>query len=193
MFWSIFGLFLVPALSLACSPFYFFFHRSPILPPPQSHSPWSTLIYIWGEKKNPWSHIQKAFQEFPLWLSGQWTQLVSTRMQVWSLASKKKPQNQKTFQQWMNEQMVDFTDQRKYAGVPAVPQWVSDLACLCGSFGFKPAQHSGLRIQNCCSCAIGHSYGLDLIPGPGISICCGCGQKRRRRKEKKKMSRIRDL
>ena len=38
----------------------------------------------------------------------------------------------------------------------------------------SPAWHSGLRIQCCCSCGIGHSCDLDLIPGLGISICPGC-------------------
>ena len=30
-----------------------------------------------------------------------------------------------------------------------------------------PSQHRGLRIQRCCSCALGLNYGLDLIPGLG--------------------------
>ena len=30
---------------------------------------------------------------------------------------------------------------------------------------------SGLRVHQCCSCGIGWSCGLDLIPGPGTSIC----------------------
>lgn len=35
------------------------------------------------------------------------------------------------------------------------------------------AHCSGLRIQRCCSCGVGHSYGLYLIASPGISICHG--------------------
>ena len=37
--------------------------------------------------------------------------------------------------------------------------------------------HSGLRIQCCCSCGIGHSCGSDLLPGLWTSIHSKCGKK----------------
>ena len=37
--------------------------------------------------------------------------------------------------------------------------------------------HTILRIKRWRSCASGHNYGMDLIPGPGTSTCHGCGQK----------------
>ena len=39
---------------------------------------------------------------------------------------------------------------------------------------------SGLRIQHCCSCGIGCSWGSDSIPGLGTPTCCECGQKRQK-------------
>ena len=39
---------------------------------------------------------------------------------------------------------------------------------------------SGLRIQHCCSCGIGCSWGSDSIPGLGPPTCCECGQKRQK-------------
>ena len=44
------------------------------------------------------------------------------------------------------------------------------------------ARPSGLRIQHCCSCGVGHSSGLDLIPALGTSICLGGHQKRKTNK-----------
>ena len=44
-----------------------------------------------------------------------------------------------------------------------------------------PAQYSGLRIHRCCSCGVGYSCNLDLIPGPGNSICHECDQKEKRK------------
>ena len=40
-------------------------------------------------------------------------------------------------------------------------------------------QH-GLRIRHCCSCGVGHSCGLDLIPGPGTCIHLGCSLKKKK-------------
>ena len=37
----------------------------------------------------------------------------------------------------------------------------------------SPAWDSGLRIWHCCSCGLGRSYSLDLIPGPGIPYAAG--------------------
>ena len=36
-----------------------------------------------------------------------------------------------------------------------------------GMQGLSPAPHRGFRIQHCCSCHLGLSYGSDLIPGSG--------------------------
>ena len=50
-----------------------------------------------------------------------------------------------------------------------------DLWCL-GSTGLNvrsPAQHSGLRIQHCCSCGLGRDCGLDLVPGLGTPYAVG--------------------
>ena len=41
----------------------------------------------------------------------------------------------------------------------------------------SPAQHGGLRIQHHHICGIGHSCGLDSIPGPGTTICHNVGKK----------------
>ena len=49
------------------------------------------------------------------------------------------------------------------------------------------ARHSGLRIWYCRRCGVGHSSGLDLIPGPGTSI--GCGYSKKKKKKKKKRAR----
>ena len=75
---------------------------------------------------------------------------------------------------------------KKMRGVPTVAQWINDLACLCGGTSLIPAHHSGLRIQCCYSCGIGHISGSDSIPGLGTSICHECSRKRRRQKKKKK-------
>ena len=50
----------------------------------------------------------------------------------------------------------------------------------------SPAQRSGFRIWHHHSCSVGHSSGLNLIPGPGISICCKCGQKKNKEREKER-------
>ena len=57
----------------------------------------------------------------------------------------------------------------------------------------SPAQHSGLRIQHCCSCGISHSSGLDSIPGLGTSICQGFGWGKKREKQTKKPEIVRFL
>ena len=43
----------------------------------------------------------------------------------------------------------------------------------------SPAWHSELRIQHCCSCGVGCSSGLDLIPDLGTFVSHGCGQKKK--------------
>ena len=43
-------------------------------------------------------------------------------------------------------------------------------------------RYSGLRTQPCCSCGVGHSGCLDLLPGSRTSICCGYGQNKEKRK-----------
>ena len=58
-------------------------------------------------------------------------------------------------------------------GVPSVAQW--DPRSL-GSTVVQAqplAQHSGLRIQCCCSCGLGRNYGLDLIPSLGTPYAAG--------------------
>ena len=47
------------------------------------------------------------------------------------------------------------------------------------------AQSSGLRIQRCCSCGVGHSSGLDLdsIPGPHAVGVAEKEKKRARKRE----------
>ena len=62
---------------------------------------------------------------------------------------------------------------KKNPGVPAVEQW--GWWCL-GNAGMQVqslARHSGLRIQHCHSCSLGHNYGLDLIPGLGTPYVAG--------------------
>ena len=41
------------------------------------------------------------------------------------------------------------------------------------------AWHMGQRIQCCCSCCIGHSFGSGSVSGLGTSICCRYGYKKR--------------
>ena len=45
----------------------------------------------------------------------------------------------------------------------------------------SPALCSGLRIQCCCSCGVGHSCSPNLMSGLGASVCCGCGQKEKKK------------
>ena len=59
------------------------------------------------------------------------------------------------------------------SGVPAVvPQgwWHLESA---GKQVQSPAWHSGLRIQHCRSCGLGHDCSLDLIPGLGTPYASG--------------------
>ena len=42
---------------------------------------------------------------------------------------------------------------------------------------------SGLKIQHCCSCGIGYSCSLDLIPGPGTSISHGRAKNKQTNKQ----------
>ena len=42
---------------------------------------------------------------------------------------------------------------------------------------------SGLRIPHCCSCGIGYSCSLDLIPGPGTSISHGRAKNKQTNKQ----------
>ena len=39
-----------------------------------------------------------------------------------------------------------------------------------------------VKIQHCHSCGVGHSFGLDLIPGSGTSLCCGGNLKKKKKK-----------
>ena len=72
------------------------------------------------------------------------------------------------------------------AGVPTVAQWVKNLAAVAwvDAEVQSPACHSGLRIWCCHGCGIGHSCGLDSVPGLETSVCCGCSHKKKRKKEK---------
>ena len=44
-----------------------------------------------------------------------------------------------------------------------------------------PAQYSGLRIQSCGSCGVGHTCGSDSIPGLETSLCLRCGHKKNKK------------
>ena len=60
-----------------------------------------------------------------------------------------------------------FLFKKIFFGVPSVSQW--DQQCL-GSAGMQVQSliwHSGLRIQQCHSCGLGHNCGSDLIPDSG--------------------------
>ena len=52
-------------------------------------------------------------------------------------------------------------------GVPAVVQGDQWWLGSAGTQVRSPVGQSGLRIQCCHSCVLGHAFGLDLIPGPG--------------------------
>ena len=54
------------------------------------------------------------------------------------------------------------------------PLWLVYVETLIPSL----AQCSGLGSGDCCSCAVGCSSSLDLIPGPGTSICHRYGWKK---------------
>ena len=71
------------------------------------------------------------------------------------------------------------------SGVPAMVQW--NWWCL-GSTGSQVqslAQHSGLRIQRCFSCGLGHDCRSDLISGLGIPYASGRPKKKKKKKKKK--------
>ena len=78
-------------------------------------------------------------------------------------------------------------------GVPVLVQWVKNLTAMpqvaaeaqVGSLAWC----SELRILHCCSCGIGHSCGLNPIPGLGTSIWCGWSKKKEK-KEKKRNNAI---
>ena len=60
-----------------------------------------------------------------------------------------------------------------------------DRWCL-GSNGIQawfPARHSGLRIQHCCSCGLGHNYRSDLILGLGTPLASGWPKKKKQKKK----------
>ena len=42
---------------------------------------------------------------------------------------------------------------------------------------------SGLRIQHCHCCDLGHCCGKSSVPGLGTSVCCGHGQKKKKNAE----------
>ena len=67
-------------------------------------------------------------------------------------------------------------------GLLAVVQWNQRHLGSARMQVQSPAQHIGLRIWHCCSCSLGHNYGLDLIPGLGPARAAGWPKK----KEKKK-------
>ena len=48
----------------------------------------------------------------------------------------------------------------------------------------SPAQHSGLRIQRCRSCDLGHTGGLDLFPGPGTPYAVGRPKMKKKKRKK---------
>ena len=60
-------------------------------------------------------------------------------------------------------------------------QWVKDHTAVvlvaAEAWVQSLAWHSGLRIQPCHSCGIGHYCGSDSIRGPGTFIGCECGHK----------------
>ena len=67
-------------------------------------------------------------------------------------------------------------------GAPAVAQ--GDRQCLgcAGTQVPSPAWHSGLRIQHCHSCSLGHDYGSDLILGLGTPYAMGWPKKKGQKK-----------
>ena len=62
-----------------------------------------------------------------------------------------------------------------FMGVSPMAQWVKNLTAVAQVAGEaqvgSPAGCSGLKEPLCCSRGAGHSYSLDLIPGPGTSTC----------------------
>ena len=64
--------------------------------------------------------------------------------------------------------------------VPIMVQQVKDLVLFLLWLVIHPWP-SGLRIQCCHSCDLGHNCGLYLIPGAGTFICCRCGQKEKKK------------
>ena len=71
---------------------------------------------------------------------------------------------------------------KKKPWVPTVAQQVKDLVLSLRWYGLSSWPGSGLRIQHCCSCGIGHSCTLDSVPDLGTSICHGCGWERKKKK-----------
>ena len=66
------------------------------------------------------------------------------------------------------------------SGVPVAPQHLGSIGTLVGS----RAQHSGLRIQCCCSGSLGHDCSSDLIPDPGTPYARGWPKKKTEKPKK---------
>ena len=64
-------------------------------------------------------------------------------------------------------------------GAPAVVQHINGILGAAKLWFRSLAQHSGLGIQRCHSCGLGHDYGSDLIPGLGA--LCAVGQSKKRK------------
>ena len=78
----------------------------------------------------------------------------------------------------LNEQRNGNTNAKKSKGVPAVAQWVKNPAAavqVTEEVWVQSLTHcSGLGIQHCCTCGVGHSWGSDSILGLGNSTCHEC-------------------
>ena len=71
-------------------------------------------------------------------------------------------------------------------GVPAVVHW-DRWRLRSTAIQVQPlAWHSGLRIQGCCSCGLGHNCSLDLIHGWGAPYATGQTQWKQRQKYRKR-------
>ena len=72
----------------------------------------------------------------------------------------------------------DEVTEKKKKGVLIASQWVKNLTVAAwvaaDAWVGSLAQCGGLRIWCCHGYGIGHSCGLDSVPGPGIFICHGC-------------------
>ena len=80
-----------------------------------------------------------------------------------------------------------------FLGVLPVGQQVKDLTAVAQVAAEAWVQSLAwhgvcLRIWLCCSYVVGHSCGLDSIPGPGTSMCHRCSQLKKKKKKELKLN-----
>ena len=94
------------------------------------------------------------------------------------------------FGQVQRRQRLNKTLELSRASVEGFSLWLSGFRTQPVSMKMQVwslALLSKLRIQGCCYCGVGFSFGLDLIPGLGTSICCDFSQQIKIKKQTKRV------